>query len=358
MNAKTNNETMKQENMAEIIKHLSLSVIKHDKIAEGYRLIEDTINNNQFINENQHAVIIGESGCGKSTLMDLYQSENCPTSNEFQLGIRRDVPAIFSSVPSPVTPKSMSVELLKSLGDTSGLNQTARQLTDRLVHHIQHSNIKVIFLDECQHLLSLGSQNKNQTISGRLRESIDWIKSLTNKTNTTIVLLGMPELLDIIKADFQLARRFTNTHYLCPFNEPDESNDVMVKFADNFLLDASEITFDADETNYFTEIDYFCDNPEHAERLFLATEGNPSKIKALIIKAVCTAYDEGSHHIQMAHFEKAFQKLEQASIEAKKAARLELKRKAKKVQRQDDSFQNPFSLPMNEVQYLIHQEAV
>lgn len=358
MSNKIKTEKVIQENTAEIIKRLSSSVVQHDKLITGYQLIEETISNNHFINENQHAVIIGESGCGKSTLMDLYQAQHCTNQNEFQLGIRTDVPAIFSSVPSPVTPKAMSVELLKSLSDTTALNQTARQLTDRLVHHIKHSNIKVIFLDECQHLLSLGANNKKKNITSRLRESIDWIKSLTNKTSATIVLMGMPELLDIIKADFQLARRFTNTHYLCPFEEPSEDNTVLVDFADNFLLDASDITFQGDKTPYFTEIEYFTDDPESAKRLFLATEGNPSKIKTLLIKAVCIAYAQHSHHIKATHFEQAFQQLEEANLKAKRSASVAQLSKVKKSQKDIGEFQNPFSLPINQVEHLLYEEAV
>lgn len=155
------------QDMAEISHKLSAVIIEHHKLENGYDLVQRTISDNQFLTENKHAVIIGDSGCGKSTLMDLYQQNHCPTQKEFRLGARLDIPAIFSSVPSPVTPKAMSVELLKAVGDKTGLSQTSHALTERLIYHINHSNVEVVFLDECQHLLSLGARHKNMNISSR-----------------------------------------------------------------------------------------------------------------------------------------------------------------------------------------------
>lgn len=350
-------ENVIAQDMAAISSKLSSVIIKHHKLQNGYDLVQRTISDNEILVENKHAVIIGDSGCGKSSLMDLYQQTHCPENVEFQLGARLDVPAIFSSVPSPVTPKAMSVELLKAVGDNSGLNQTSHTLTERLIYHLNHSNVEVVFLDECQHLLSLGAKNKNLSISTRLRESLDWIKALTNKTKATFVLMGMPELLDIIRADDQLARRFTNTHYLSPFDEPTQAESMLVAFTDELLLEASEIILSSSASPYFREIHYFCDNPDDARRLYLATGGNPSKVKTLVINAACIAYAEKSHEINTTHFTKAFQKLEEANLNAKKAAAEQQKLKERHAQKEVGKFQNPFTLGMEQLEFLLCEHA-
>ncbi|AFI84672.1 TniB family NTP-binding protein [Methylophaga nitratireducenticrescens] len=357
MSQKYQTEKVMKQDMAEITSKLSSVIIKHHKLQSGFDLVKRTMTDNEILVENKHAVIIGDSGCGKSSLMDLYQQTHCPKNIEFQLGARLDVPAIFSSVPSPVTPKAMSVELLKAVGDNSGLSQTSHALTERLIYHLNHSNVEVVFLDECQHLLSLGAKNKNLSISTRLRESLDWIKSLTNKTKATFVLMGMPELLDIIRADDQLARRFTNTHYLSPFDEPTQPESLLVAFTDELLLEASEIVLSTGPSPYFREIHYFCDNPDDARRLYLATGGNPSKVKTLVINAACIAYSEMSHEINMTHFTKAFQKLEEANLNAKKAAAEQQKLRERHAQKEVGKFQNPFTLGMEQLDFLLCEHA-
>lgn len=190
-------------------------------------------------------------------------------------------------------------------------------------------------------------------MSSRLRESLDWIKSLTNKTNCTFVLMGMPDLLDIVRSDDQLARRFTNTHYLSSFEEPSSDNHTMVSFADELLLASSEISLSTSDGPYFKEIDYFYDNLDDARRLYAATDGNPSKLKTLAINAACLAYSEDSHAIRMSHFSKAFNDLEMASTNAKKAAAIQQKLKARKIQKELPDFINPFNLPINQLDFLL-----
>ena len=350
MSKKYRTEKVEAQDLVTIQETLSNLIIRHGALEEAYQLIEQTIESNRYLSENKHVIIIGESGCGKSTLMDIYQADHCPVVEEFQLGSRANIPAIFASVPSPVTPRSISVELIKATGDETGLTQTAQRITERLCLNIQASKTQVVFLDETQHLLSLGSKSNKQTITTRLRESLDWIKSLTNKTGATYVLLGMPELLDVISADEQLARRFTNTFYLSPFTPPGEENDLMINFANELLLQTTEIMLEVEDSEYFTNIDFFHKHPDRAKRLYTATRGTPSRIKELVINAACIAYMNKSRKIKMGHFAKAFENLEKTSLEAEKAARMLQKLKLRASQNVDADYVNPFVINMDRIE--------
>lgn len=350
MSKKYRTEKVAAQDLAAIQETLSSTIIRHSGLEGAYQLIERTIEANQHLSENKHVIIIGESGGGKSTLMDIYQADHCPSVEEFHLGCRTNIPAIFASVPSPVTPRSMSIELIKATGDRTGLTQTAQRITERLCSNIKTSKTQVVFMDESQHLLSLGSNTQKQVISTRLRESLDWFKSLTNKTSATYVLLGMPELLNVIRADEQLARRFTNTYYLGPFTEPGGSNSCMTDFADELLIQTSEIKLEVYDSEYFTDIDYFCDHPEDAKRLYAATSGSPSKIKTLVINAACNAYVNKSRKISMHHFAEAFEGLEKASLEAEKAALVRQKMKLRASQDTAGEYGNPFAMSIDQVE--------
>jgi hypothetical protein len=350
MTEKFPTENVAAQDLATIQETLSSLIVRHQGLQDAYDLINKTIDTNQYLSENRHVIIIGESGCGKSTLMDMYQGDHCPSIEEFQLGTQANIPAIFASVPSPVTPRSMSVELIKATGDKTGLTQTAQRITERLCVNLKGSKTRVVFMDECQHLLSLGGNSKKHVISTRLRESLDWIKSLTNRTAATYVLLGMPELLDVIRADDQLARRFTNTVYLGPFHPPRDKDSLMIKFTDDLLLKTSEIILELYDDEYFKEIDYFQDHLDDAIRLYAATKGSPSQIKLLVINAACIAYSEESRKIEMSHFSKAFENLEKASIEAEKAALASQEMKLKINENKGRDYINPFTLKLNLVE--------
>lgn len=355
MKTKYKTSKVKAEDIAAIKSHLAKSVIHHPELDAAYHLVKHTIEGNRDLTENRHAIIIGEAGCGKSTLMDLYQTEHCPQirDDEYKLGSRVDMPAILASVPSPVTPKAMSAELLKATGDYTGLAQTSHRLTERLKNNINHSSIEVVFLDEFQHLLSLGNKNRINGHTARLRESLDWLKSLTNNTDVTYVLTGMPELLYLIHSDPQMARRFPFTHYLGPFNPPSSTDSGLANFADDLLLKSSEIELQAHDSTYFTEIDYFDENPNDALRLYAATQGSPSKVKQLIIDAACIAYQGNKRKIGMTHFAKALEKQERASTEAREAAEKRLELRLKQVGKIQDGFSNPFTEKLELIRRLI-----
>ena len=343
MKSKYKTEKVVVQDLAIIKQYLGDTIIRHPLLDTGYELIQKTINDNRYLSENKHVIIIGEAGCGKSSLIDLYQAEHLSETRTFELGCQLESQAIFTSVPSPVTPKSMSAELLKAIGDRTGLSQTSYQLTERLVYQINHSNIEVVFLDEFQHLLSLGTKSRTQSISTRLRESMDWLKSLTNKTDVTYVLMGMPELLYLIQADPQMARRFTNTHYLGPFCEPSSTDNNLSVFADELLLKASELQLQVHNSTYFREIDYFQDYNNDAIRLYAATQGSPSNIKQLIINAACTAYLAGSREINMSYFTQALDLQERATQEAKRTADKRRIIQLKKSSGLTEEYINPFT---------------
>lgn len=353
MTTKYRTQQIINQDIATIKGHLTDIIIRHPNLDAAYNLVKSTIDDNRFLSENKHAIIIGEAGCGKSSLIDLYQADYHEEIHEFTLGTRTNSPAIFSSVPSPVTPKSMSAELLKAIGDRTGLSQTSYQLTERLTYHIQNSQTKVVILDEFQHLLSLGTKNRTQSLSTRLRESMDWLKSLTNKTDATYVLMGMPELLYLIQADPQMSRRFANTHYLGPFIVPSKEENQLSIFADELLLKTSEIVLKVYDSTYFQEIDYFQDHPDDAFRLYAATEGRPSKVKQLIIDAACIAYKAKVREINMSHFATALDRQERASQEAKKMASDMQAIRVKQASKETGVFINPFTEKLDSIRHQV-----
>jgi type II secretory pathway predicted ATPase ExeA len=301
----------------DIMKTIGEAVVNHPMIQEAFDGICEAIVENEIISDRSHLLIIGDSGCGKSTLCDLFAKKFQPETRAFQLGLQLNQVALMTSLSSPLTPRFMAKTLLRTLGYKGSLGGTSDALTDLLLTMLKQAGIQVIFLDETQHLQALGMNSSGY--SHKLRESLDWIKSLINKSEVTFVLMGMPPLVELIQADEQMARRFSKTCYLKPFpmptkkeeatgkdaaeknaHEEDNPGDWLGEFVDTLLDIACQLP-------YFDDYEAFGDNTENANRVYLATAGTPARINSLVIAAVRQAYEAGDRRIGLEHFAKAYQ---------------------------------------------------
>ncbi len=75
-------------------------------------------------------------------------------------------------------------------------------LEEALIRH----GIQAVFVDEAQHFLKISG-------GARLRDQLDWLKSMSNTTGALHVLIGTYELLDFYPLSAQLARRAHDIHF-------------------------------------------------------------------------------------------------------------------------------------------------
>lgn len=325
-------------------------VLRHSQLMAAYSKIQKVMAANVALEEPRHLIIAGDSGCGKTTLCDLISDEYGTRDNEFQLGIQRNITALMASVPSPVTPRSMAVNMLRALGEEGRIHGNCQELTNRLIFQFKQSDVRALFLDEQQHLFSLGLGGKRGP-STRLREAMDWVKSIINKTKLTFVMMGMPQLLDLIDADPQMARRFSHVFYLKPFDCPEADESDIAAFADDLLMSA------VCDLPYFDNFEEFSKNLQNAKALYVATGGIPSRIKTLVIGAACLAHNHKHRHITMQHFTHAYEADENIREEIRKehARQRALARARKKALA--GKFLNPFSAASNDLDAACFSEA-
>ncbi|MFF7058094.1 TniB family NTP-binding protein [Achromobacter spanius] len=139
-----------------------------------------------------------------------------------------------------------------------------------LVSAIKHQGVKVVVLDEFQHVY-YSSGTKVAT------PVIDWLKRLINATGVPVVLLGT-EMMDSLGAiDPQLTSRVP----------------VAVKLA-HFRLGPEWLGFlkGLADTCKATDLTPSYKNKEWAGAIFRATSGSPRLLKALLVQAVLLAVEK------------------------------------------------------------------
>ncbi|HHY0496898.1 TniB family NTP-binding protein, partial [Vibrio parahaemolyticus] len=153
-------------------------------------------------------IVYGASGVGKTTIIKKYLKKN-----EGDSDIDGDtIPVVHIELPDNAKPVDAARELLLKMGDPLALYDTdLARLTKRIVELIPALGVKLIIIDEFQHLVE-ESSNKILTQVG------NWLKGILNKSKCPIVLFGMPYSKLVLQANSQLHGRFSIQFDLRPFS--------------------------------------------------------------------------------------------------------------------------------------------
>ncbi|MFJ1258074.1 TniB family NTP-binding protein [Cupriavidus sp. CuC1] len=139
----------------------------------------------------------GLSGSGKTTTVRQYLSSVFPTPNVPGKVLR----ALRVEIPSSPSKKNLATAMLTALDDpfASSRSHSAETKFTRIVTLLRNLQTEIIILDEAQHLVDYSRTNTY--------EAADWIKSLMNETEITIVLVGLRRTQRLLWANEQLRRR-------------------------------------------------------------------------------------------------------------------------------------------------------
>ncbi|WIG83712.1 TniB family NTP-binding protein [Photobacterium damselae] len=178
------------------------SVIKILRYMDRCRDLSD------FDSEPTCMMVFGASGVGKTAVIKKYLSQNKPESE-----IRGDIiPVLHIELPDNAKPVDVARELVLEMGDPLALyDADLTRLTEKLTHLIPSVGVRLIIIDEFQHLVE---ERSNQVLT----QVGNWLKMIINKTKCPIVLFGMPYSKVVLQANSQLHGRFSIQFELRPFS--------------------------------------------------------------------------------------------------------------------------------------------
>ncbi|MTI80836.1 MAG: hypothetical protein FH758_08130 [Firmicutes bacterium] len=174
--------------------------------------IDEIMENASSYPEAPGLVVYGRSGVGKSLLCKTYLNNFPRYQSETDEAFQTIVPVLRTTMPEAARAKSLVTEMLRKICDPFYMNgRNTITKTGRLLDNIKDCQVKLIILDEFQHVYERGSTRITQEVT-------DWVKDLLDESHIPILLTGLPTVESIIDSDEQLKTRFKNRYEISPFN--------------------------------------------------------------------------------------------------------------------------------------------
>ncbi len=291
------------ENRIELVEKL---FIMHPSFERCLNKIEECQNDSKMSAEPFCMLITGEPGVGKTTLCKEYEKRH----PRMELDEKTLIPVLLARIPIPATPKNLVSILLTGLGDPIADKGTTYNQTKRLIKFLKECEVELIILDEFQHFIDQDSDKILYTIS-------DWLKQLINETGIPIILAGLAQSVNVLKANSQLKRRFSMQDGLTNFKWLNKKSDNKKSEARNVKESKNQATKDNDYRAFLKAVDEMLPLAEDshlagqliAYRAWRATQGNVARTMKLIRYATRLALKKGEEKVTLALLEEAYEKL-------------------------------------------------
>jgi hypothetical protein len=258
-------------------------IILHPRFREAVNLLERCRQGRRPGAEPVCGALLGTSGVGKTTVIDHYHRLHPP--QETDTATRR--PVLKVTLQPDARPKGIAADILLALGDPAWSSGTVQTLTNRAVQ-LARCGVGLIVLDEFHHLFDFDRARV-------MTKASQWLKVLIVNTGIPVVVAGMPEAAQVLRAE-HTERRFKDRLVLRCFTwrTPEGQREFcgMLKKLDDTvpLAEASGLA-----------------GPELAGRCYLACRGIPDYLMTLVRGAVCAALQRGAERLELADLARVYE---------------------------------------------------
>jgi len=265
------------------------------------------------MNEPSCIAVRGKTGSGKTTLVrkvkEMILAEPHDSSTK---------PVVYLELPEDCTRKMVLGRILEAVDDDDPYGSTGSVLLARVQDAMRSHKVRLIIIDEVQHLVSKENKRVNHKMA-------DLLKVLIDTVGVPFVLVGNTDLDHILSANQQLQRRMFDYIRLTPFDLGDRRDSVHFR-AFLRLFDA-RLPFPE-----WCELD----DAAVAAALHDATEGLIGFIVQLLKNAGDRALREGCRRIEPKHLAAAWRAVRKPFVTRKDNPFTNLVQPAPRLKQQDD----------------------
>jgi TniB protein len=244
-----------------------------ERIVVNYRLFNELMTRIDFCDLYANEVptlnppclaILGETGAGKTTLVTTWIARSRYKRYETPEG--SVIPYLYVSIPAGATIKATASEILRALGDPNPERGTQSYLVNRVYHLLKGCRVRIIFVDEFQHIIEKETQQIIYKVA-------DFLKDVINHTCIPMILIGrLGEAEPILMVNPQLEGRIGAPLYLEPFQWDRTKPETIAEFCQ--LMDSIDRSIPFDLSRLGTE--------EMAFRFYYASNGYLRYVMELI----------------------------------------------------------------------------
>lgn len=198
---------MNNENEMTPLDKARTMLIRYPRFEELHESIQECVEMSRNAGEPHCMSLEGVTGAGKSTLIRTYLK----AFPRYETETGTQIPIFYLPTPSPVTVKGMAATMLTAMGDPAAHRGALWSINLRLIHFLKACGVKLVILDDFQHLVDAQTNRI-------LREVSDWLKTVIKETNIPFLVTGIEgEIEPILVSNSQLSRLFAARERLEPF---------------------------------------------------------------------------------------------------------------------------------------------
>ncbi|PAD28714.1 TniB family NTP-binding protein [Paenibacillus sp. 7523-1] len=275
--------------------HVKKIIIHHPQYDEILQQLEDILYMSDGSVSPEQLFIYGPTGMGKSTVTKEFTKRYPSFEVETTTRKFKKIPVLYLRVPPKATPKSLAAKMLEKMGDVLYSSGTEILLTRRIHHYIRELEIRMIVLDEFQHLIDADTDHV-------LTTAANWVKTFSEESGIPIVLCGMPNSVKIFAKEEQLDRRYSYKIWMEPFKYSTAEEKILFRAFLNKIED--DLPF-ADPSNINLA------NVQMADKFFYISLGVPFYVMKVLEFATEDASKKGEDKLTELHLQQALRKLKQ-----------------------------------------------
>lgn len=144
--------------------------------------------------------LLGDSRTGKTAVLNDLQAYF--KDHRSQSG---RAAVLYVSMPAHASNESLAIQIIKAILGPVGRRGKAHQVIEQARECLMIAGIKVLLIDEVNHLVEKRVSERAQT--KELRHAADWFKELVDMSQLSIVLAGLPHVDRIYTDNEQLKNR-------------------------------------------------------------------------------------------------------------------------------------------------------